>query len=222
MEGTSSISNFNVYPFRVKLIYSFAEILLGVSSLAEYFFDMETTGFNFDIDEIITIQWQRLHGFTGEPIGELNILKRWDSSEKEILETFLPNLRCKPFDFILIGKNILFDFCLLNQRMKQHNLGGLDLRWLCKRVSIDTTPILVMINKGNFRDYDKVLPKTNPLTNEMIPQFYKEGKYEEITQYIKDEANDFIKAYQILKREMPKLKNLIAFTNTVRNPKRSI
>jgi len=68
---------------------------LGVSSLAEYYFDMETTGFDFDKDEIITIQFQRLNGFTGEPIGELEILKSWESSEKEILETFLPNLTCK-------------------------------------------------------------------------------------------------------------------------------
>ena len=43
--------------------------------MAEYYFDMETTGFNFDVDEIITIQWQRLNGFTREPIEKLNILK---------------------------------------------------------------------------------------------------------------------------------------------------
>jgi hypothetical protein len=173
--------------------------------MTEYYFDMETTGFNFDTDEIITIQWQRLNGFTGEPIGELNILKRWDSSEKEILESFLPNLRCKPLDFIFVGKNLLFDFCLLNQRMKQHNLGELDLRCLYERAVLDIKPILVMMNKGIFMGYDKMLPKTNPLTNDQIPQLYKEGKgrYPEIIQYIQDEAKDFMKAYQIFKKEIP-------------------
>jgi len=171
--------------------------------MAEYYFDMETTGFNFDEDEIITIQWQRLNGFTGEPISELNLLKRWESSEKDILKTFLPNLRCKPFDFIFIGKNLLFDFCLLNQRLKQHNLGEIDLRCLYERVSLDIKPILVMMNKGNFIGYDKMLPKTNPLTNDQIPRLYREGKFPEIIQYIEDETKDFIKAYQIFKKEMP-------------------
>jgi len=55
----------------------------------EFYFDMETTGLDYDKDETITIQWQRL-GYAGEPIGKLNILKRWESSEKEILENFLP------------------------------------------------------------------------------------------------------------------------------------
>lgn len=174
-------------------------------SLAEYYFDTETTGFNFDKDEIITIQWQRLSGFTGEPIDELNILKSWESSEEEIIKTFLPNLRCKPFDFIFIGKNLLFDFCLLNQRMKHYGLGELDFRWLYDRVWLEIKPILVVMNNGKFTDYDKVLPKTNPLTNDKIPQLHNDGKYPEIIQYIKDEAKDFVKAYQILKREMPSL-----------------
>jgi len=102
--------------------------------VAEYYFDTETTGFNFDKDEIITIQWQKLSGFTGEPIGELNILKSWESSEEEIIKNFLPNLTCEPFDFIFLGKNLIFDFCLLNQRMKHYGLGELDFRWLHDRV----------------------------------------------------------------------------------------
>jgi hypothetical protein len=40
------------------------------SILNEYYFDVETTGKNFDKDEIITIQWQRLN-FSGESVGEL-------------------------------------------------------------------------------------------------------------------------------------------------------
>jgi hypothetical protein len=174
--------------------------------MTEYYFDTETTGFDFDTDEIITIQWQRLNGFTGEPIGELNILKRWESSEEEIIKTFLPNLRCKPFDFIFIGKNLLFDFCLLNQRMKHYGLGEIDLRYLYERVSLDIKPILVTMNNGNFKDYDKVIPKTNPVTNEQIPQLFLDEEYSEITQYIKDETKDFIKAYQIFKKEIPSLK----------------
>jgi len=178
----------------------------GRKDLTEYYFDMETTGFDFDKDEIRTIQWQSLNGFTGEPIDELTILKSWKSSEEEIIKTFLPNLECKPFDFIFVGKNLIFDFCLLNQRMKYYNLGELDLRWLYNRVWLDIKPILVIMNKGNFRGYDKVLPKTNPLTNDKIPQLFIEEEYSQIIQYIEDEAKDFIKAYQVFKKEMPSLK----------------
>ena len=51
--------------------------------MVEYYFDVETTGTDFEKDKIITIQWQRL-GFVGEPVGELNILKSWESSEKDV------------------------------------------------------------------------------------------------------------------------------------------
>ena len=50
--------------------------------MVEYYFDMETTGVDFDKDEIITIQWQELD-ITGKPIGKLNILKSWDSSKRK-------------------------------------------------------------------------------------------------------------------------------------------
>jgi hypothetical protein len=61
------------------------------------------------------------------------------------------------------------------------------------------------MNNGNFKGYDKVLPTTNPLTNDQIPKLLKEKRYPEIEQYIKDEAKDFIEAYQKLKLEMPLL-----------------
>lgn len=189
---------------------------MGQTCLAEYYFDMETTGFDFDKDEIITIQWQRVDGLTGEPIGELDILEIWEhkkqyeeNAEKEMIKTFVANLRCKPFDFIFVGKNMLFDFCLLNERLKKYNLDGLDLRWLYERVSLDLKPILVIMNNGNFIGYDRVLPKTNPIENKEIPELYRQGKYEEIIQYVKDEVKDFLNAYRIFKKEIPKLKNLI-------------
>jgi hypothetical protein len=175
------------------------------SNLTEYYFDMETTGIDFDKDEIITIQWQELDRLTGEPIGELTILKRWESSEEEIIKAFHPNLTCYHWDFIFIGKNLFFDFCMLNERLKHFRLGEIDLRCLNERVSLDVKPILVIMNSGNFIGYDKVLPKTNPLTNDKIPQLFREGRYPEIVQYIKDEASDFVKAYKVFKKELPSL-----------------
>jgi len=177
--------------------------------LVEYYFDIETTDFDFDKAEIITIQWQRLNGFTGEPIDRINILKRWDSSEEDILKQFYPNLKCKPFDFIFVGKNLFFDFCVLNERLQHYGLGEIDLRCLHERVSLDIKPILVIMNDGNFKGYDKVMPKTNPTTNDMIPKLFEEKKYAEIVKYIEDEAKDFTKAYLMFKKEIAPLKRLL-------------
>lgn len=174
-------------------------------NVAEYYFDTETTGFDFDKDEIITIQWQEVDRFTGEPIGELNILKSWESSEKEILESFSPNLTCHHWDFIFVGKNLLFDFNMLNQRMKHHNLGEFNLRHLYERVTLDIKPVLVLMNKGCFVGYQKLMPKTNPVENKDISELYRKGKFAEIIRYIEDETQDFIKVYQTLKKEMPSL-----------------
>jgi hypothetical protein len=175
--------------------------------LTEYYFDIETTGFNFDEDEIITIQWQELDRFTGKPLGKLEILKRWASSEERILRHFYPNLKGYPFNFIFIGKNLSFDFCMLNKRLQHYSIGKIDLKCLHERVSLDIEPILVLMNNGNFKDYDKIMPKTNPTTNDMIPKLFKGGKYSEIVKYIADEAGDFTKMYQILKKDLVQLRN---------------
>ncbi len=95
----------------------------GELALTEYYFDIETTGFDPLTDKIITIQFQELDRFTGEPIGVLNILKEWESSEKEILTDFLPNLTKYAWDFIMIGNNLLFEFSFLTYRAKKHGTG---------------------------------------------------------------------------------------------------
>lgn len=55
--------------------------------MAEYYFDIETYPPNEkpnpDTDKIITIQFQRIDLRTGKPIGELKILREWNSSVNE-------------------------------------------------------------------------------------------------------------------------------------------
>lgn len=173
--------------------------------MTEYYFDIETTGTDFEKDEIITIQWQML-SFAGEPVGELNILKSWESSEKEILETFFPNLTCNRWEFIFVGKHMGFDFAMLGQRLKHYNIGEFNLCCLQERVTLDIEPVLVLVNGGRFKGYQNCMPKTNPTENKDIPELYSNGKFDEIIQYIVDEAKDFTDAFQHLKKEMPKLK----------------
>lgn len=176
-----------------------------MSSLVEHYFDIETTGLNPEQDKIITIQIQKLVGRTGEPIGEIDILKEWGSSEKEIIEKVMPLLTCEnPFDFIIVGKNLLFDFMFLSKRAEKYGLKGLDLHCVYDRAFIDLKHVLVMINEGNFRGYDKLLKK-GKLANVQVPELYKQERYEEIIKYIKEEAKIFVDIYQKLRKKMPSL-----------------
>lgn len=173
--------------------------------MVEYYFDIETTGLDPKHDKIITIQIQRLVGQTAEPIEEIEILKEWQSSEKEIIEKVMPLLTCKyPFDFIMVGNNLLFDFVFLNERAKKYGLKGLDLAWIYDRAFKDLKHILVMINNGNFKGWSGLL-KEGKFSNKEIPELYKKGRYEDIIEYVNEEAQIFVDAYQKLRREMPSM-----------------
>lgn len=158
--------------------------------LVQYYFDIETTGLDPTKDKIITIQWQMLDGFTGEPINELQILKEWESSERKILGAFLPKIQCdNPWSFIMFGKNILFDFDFLDKRADKYGFNGFDLAYCHNCVFLDLKHVLVLINKGNFKGYDRILDVDGALANVNVPQLYMEKRFREIIEYIKKENN---------------------------------
>lgn len=176
--------------------------------MTEYYFDMETTGFDPLDDKIITIQFQELNRYTGEPIGDLKILKKWESSEKEILTDFLPNLTQYEWDFVMIGNNLLFEFMFLTYRAKKHDLHDFDIRHWGKRAWLDLKHVLIMINAREhnpFRGYQNLIGKTGKVSGRDIPELYNNKRWPEIVKYIQDEAEDFINAFKTLKREMPSL-----------------
>jgi DNA polymerase elongation subunit (family B) len=188
----------------IVLKVTFAKEDLGIH-LVEHYFDIETTGLNPAHDKVITVQIQKMAGRTGELIGDMEILKEWESSEKQLLEKTMPLLTCeKPFDFIIIGKNLLFDFNFLSKRAEKYGLKAMDLRCVYDRVFLDLKHMLVMINEGNFKGYDRLL-KRGKQKNENISDLYRQGRYYEISEYIKEEAGIFIEAYRKLRKEMPSM-----------------
>jgi hypothetical protein len=174
--------------------------------LVEYYFDTETTGIEPNKDKIITIQWQPLSRLSGEQVGELKILKEWESSEESIIRQFLSEAQCEnPFEFIMVGKNLLFDFNFLSKRSARYGISNIDLRFFYGRVWLDIKPILVLMNRGNFRGYDRVMDRGGELSEVDVPNLYKCRRYEDIVRYISQETQTFIRFYQMLKKEMPSI-----------------
>ena len=59
-----------------------------------------------DVDkmQIITIQTQPIASDTGNPIGDLEVYKTWESSERDIMEQFYQKCKNKWFYCMFAGK----------------------------------------------------------------------------------------------------------------------
>ena len=173
--------------------------------MPSYYLDIETTGLDPNKDKIITIQYQQLDMNTGKPIGELIILKEWESSEKEIIKKFVIDskiLDSYAFSFVAIGYNLTFEHNFLKRRAQINNLTEIDI---LTQPFIDLRAIGILMNKGQFKGsgLDKMTGKKNDGSN--IPLLYNNERYDEITEYIKNETEEFIKFNVWLYKEMPEL-----------------
>lgn len=180
--------------------------------MTEYYFDIETTGFCPNFDRVLTIQYQELDRETAKPVGDLIILKEWQTSEKKIIEEFLgfSKLHCSEnhaFHFIPVGDNLTFDLLFLQQRVKRLLNFQIPTWWLLhQKPKIDIRSILVLTNYGQFlaSGLDQVVYNRQSQSVK-VPEWYKNRQYNEITEYIKQEAKDFIQFYQILRQKLPAL-----------------
>jgi hypothetical protein len=179
--------------------------------MGEYYLDVETYSLgekpNVTEDKIITIQYQELSP-DGNPRGQLQILTEWDcGSEKALLEALAKVfLTENPWDFVPVGFNLIgFDLVSFLTRYNRHFGTNHSLNWFYDKPVLDIKPVLVLLEKGNFKGCGDIFGKRskNP-----VKGWYESGDSgrQQIIGYAVGEAARFIRVYQNLKWEIPQLK----------------
>ena len=173
--------------------------------MTTYYLDIETTGLDPKKDKIITIQFQELDRYTGKAIGELIILKEWESSEREILKEFI--LKSKilddyDFSFVPVGYNFNFEHNFIKSRTKINGLPSVDI---LDTPFIDLRAIGILMNSGQFKGSGLGDITGKKGIGRQIPNWYANKEYDKIIEYIKNETEEFIKFNVWLYKKMPGL-----------------
>jgi DNA polymerase elongation subunit (family B) len=176
--------------------------------MADYYFDIETYSKtpkpDFNNDAIIAITYQQIDSRTGEAKGKLNILKSWETSEKEILQKFYPIFNPeKKWDFVPIGCNLSFDFTSLILRWKKMGIEVSARNLFAERSYIDIQPILIMLNKGSFNGAKLEKFAGKRYSGSEIKEWYEKKDYLAIQEYIEDEVHKFLRLYRFLIQRLP-------------------
>lgn len=152
--------------------------------------------------KIISIQFQPLDWITGKPLGELSILKEWESSERIIVKRFKKIYQIdNQWGFIPVGNNLAYEFRFLECKFAQYcRVDGLKLSY---RPSIDLNSILVMHNKGYFKGSTLAIGKVG--LSQHMPEWYDKKNFRAIEEYIR-EAQRFVEAHHRLKMILPEIR----------------
>jgi len=173
--------------------------------MGNFYLDVETTGLNPEVDEILTIQYQELDRRTGVAIGPLVILKAWESCEENIIRRFLEEtsfLDDWDFSFIPVGYNLKFEHKFLKRRAEIHGLPEVDI---LNKPFIDLHMVGIMMNRGEFKGsgLDKLTGKDRD--GMMVPVWFDHGDYGKIVDYIEMETREFVKFNVWLYKRMPEM-----------------
>ena len=172
-----------------------------------YYLDIETTGLFPSLDKIITIQYQKIDSL-GNPLEPLTILKEWDNSERAILSGFYP-IMTEP-KTIFVGKNLSFEYAFFGEKYRKYEMLDLTFEDFNKQMMIDVYSVCVLINKGVFLGWSKIIQNTNSIMNHEILILYKNKQYDKILSYIKTETSDFLNFYRNIALLLPKLKKVLS------------
>jgi len=165
------------------------------------YFDIETYSPgnkpNSKTDKIISIQFQKIDIKTGKILGNLQILKEWESSEEKIVKEIHKWFFSRPWQFIPIGFNLIFEWEFLQEKFKLYNLEIKNLDYFFKYPQIDLKSYAVM-KKGGFFGASLSSISNKKDNGNVIKEYYENKEYNKIEEYIIDEAKSFIECYSEL------------------------
>lgn len=172
--------------------------------VTDYYFDIEvySKGKRPDPekDKIITIQFQRINLKKGLPLGELKILKEWESSEELIVKAFYKRFfehQKSVWEFVPVGNNLNFEFEFLKEKFNQFcgtHLTSKDLHFNIPH--FDIKPILLTLNNGEFKGSGLHNFTGKKTSGHVIREYYEKKQFDKIEEYITEETEEFLKFLQ--------------------------
>ena len=175
--------------------------------MKDYYLKIETTGIDVENDKILTIQFQKLGTTSGRTESDLTILKSWESSEKEILEEFFNifDPLGHKFSFMPIGISLDFVFLMLHNRWNKYGID-VPLKTLTYGTpNVDLKSILVILNGGMHKGASLNVITGKKNNGASIHKLYANKDYKGIEDHIVENAENFIKFYQLMKERLPLL-----------------
>jgi hypothetical protein len=178
-----------------------------------YYFAVEgyKTGETYDpaTDNLITIQYQKIDLTTGEPLGELVILKEWKSSEKEIVTSFY-NQFFRPgtpvTNFIPVGQNLDYAYELLVAMFRKYDLPPVTSHELWyQRPRFDLRPIIVLLNDGRFAGASLDSFTLKQGDSRHMEKWHDKQDFDRIEHYVREETGRFLKVLQYLSKYKTRL-----------------
>ena len=169
--------------------------------MPRYYLDIETHSIcprpNPLRDQIITIQYQKIDPY-GEPVGDLTILKSWESSEENIVKEFYSRFmqNRKTWDFIPVGFNLGFEFDFFRFKFAKYIGTMMSESDFYNMPYIDMKHLAVMLNGGQFKGSGLDKFSSKPCSGSVIRDYYENKNYDAIDDYIRTETDAFMDFYR--------------------------
>jgi hypothetical protein len=161
------------------------------------------------VDTVITIQYQKIDLTSGEPLGELKILKAWESSEQSIITTFYDQF-FKPntpvTHFIPVGMNLDYEYEMIIAKFRKYNLSSITSHQLYfQRPRFDLRTLIVLLNDGRFTGARLDLFSPKKYDDSHMKKWYEKQEFKKIEHYVREESEAFLKLLQYLNKYKTRL-----------------
>lgn len=170
-----------------------------------HYLDIETTGLDPYRDQILTIQSHRI--VDGRPVGDTVVLKAWESSEADIVRTFLEETAfwTESWRFVPVGFNLPYELKWLFVKGKEHGVLRRFTRFeALDKPRIDLKDVAVLLNGGRLKGarLENFSPKMG--SGDLVVKAIQAGDHASIEAYIRQETHAFLELYTALLEEMPR------------------